>query len=876
MDDAAEFLKKTIETTPWNEIFIYANKIIQDPTKSQVGLHIWNEIYQFYTSDDSRQALFHIFTICNEILTSSTHPDDQNEALNFLQFHLVRIEEYLSEEEKNIGEQIITTVQNEIHSNLYSNHNEQELNSYIRIVCNLVAESPEFIQESKSDFLQIAISACSDDSIPIKLRISMHNIIEAFAEIIALENREEIPMIINNSCNLAIEACRNDLDYNFPLSFFYGLSKSFSDDAEELFQIFMQIVQELTTNDDGDELMKTCCKKVSLLILRSISEGFQEIIAENIEYYLEVALQNDIEDDEEVVNSICNVIREITDNTPESLIPFVDDIVEYLVSRINNHDALVVLDNLLFKVEKTPTNISEMIQILMTDIEEKDDFVVEKVLSCITSGLQHFDEVDETIFESLSPFLSKFFENRKEMKEIVLECYGRLTKTCPQSIKAHLNEIVDLIEESFSSENCQIDNLCRCIEEISLVLCRSISEFIPVIVPPLCCIIQDKEKSAKEAAPCLRCLSKLFGLIPNEMEEYLPFIVDNLKKKPFESSAYVSPCIEGIAYCIDGLLALNQDTSFFIQTFLPCIKGYPSKDSFFGFLLISGTAFSSISNLTQEFFDEYFGIFIDALNLKFLGLLKSDTSKEIDPSLIHPLFYAFSQFLHVAGPELCLPCLEVLYNTLHSQQNCSSLMRIYSLNLLSRFCLICHLESEIYDITMNEIFSFLNVTDNDLIVRTTLQSLFYLVSTSKTKTIQNIETIYGFVRKCLDNFNSPKVIRKASVVLAKLLSEYNFDNTSELIEEMLVTINPEFDSDEIVGEAEFCFYLIKNGFSDEELVAKIACEFLSSMDFYISQVSDEIYQVILQKVSTFDEETIAAIVKYNQYKIEKILSHLQR
>ncbi|KAI5491769.1 importin beta family [Trichomonas vaginalis G3] len=278
MDDAAEFLKKTIETTPWNEIFIYANKIIQDPTKSQVGLHIWNEIYQFYTSDDSRQALFHIFTICNEILTSSTHPDDQNEALNFLQFHLVRIEEYLSEEEKNIGEQIITTVQNEIHSNLYSNHNEQELNSYIRIVCNLVAESPEFIQESKSDFLQIAISACSDDSIPIKLRISMHNIIEAFAEIIALENREEIPMIINNSCNLAIEACRNDLDYNFPLSFFYGLSKSFSDDAEELFQIFMQIVQELTTNDDGDELMKTCCKKVSLLILRSISEGFQKLL----------------------------------------------------------------------------------------------------------------------------------------------------------------------------------------------------------------------------------------------------------------------------------------------------------------------------------------------------------------------------------------------------------------------------------------------------------------------------------------------------------------------------------------------------------------------------------------------------------------------
>lgn len=855
IEDISEFLRKFKQNIEWPQIFEIANIFLQNSQTLLAGIHMWNEIYPNYHQQDSRAILFHVLNICVQILQNSQNQTERNEALNFVQYNFVRVEEYQSEEEKNLCENLITVIQNDIHKNLYQKQDEQELNAYIRIVCNLVAESPQFFADLQNDFLQLALSSCSDESIPIKLRICVHNIIEAFTELIATEQKEQIPLIINNSCELAIEACRNDLDYNFPLSFFHGLSKSFDSEAEELFLIFMGIVDQLSNEED------IYSKKIGLLILRSISEGFQELIADNIGQYLEYAINSDA-DDEEVVNSVCNVIREITDNTPESLIPFVDNIVEYLLQRMQFHDALIVLDNFLFKVEKVPSDISSLFESLMDGIENQDDFTIEKILSCVTSALQHFDDVDESIFAQMQPLFDYLIHDRENVKYSVFECIGRLTKCCPLSVEQQIGNIVNEIEGCFSEKDAQIESLCLCIEEICRILPESFAEFIQVIVPPLCCNLQDEERSITDAACCLRTLAKMFGLMPFKMQDYEELIIENLKKKPFENNRFIIPCCEGIGYAIDGLVDLSHDTSFFVSTFLPCIRQNDSKDSIFGLLMICGQAFSSLTNLTQEFFGEYFAIYLDALSLKFPGLLKSDVSQEIDPSLILPLFYSLTQFLHVSGPELVSTVIEPLFSVLQTHiTSSSSIMRVYCANCLARVCKICGITNELFDFVSNSVFS-LTADKNEVVIRVTLMSLVYLITTCKEKVSDVIE----YVRSCYE-LSSPTVIRRAAILESKVAMQ---SQSKELIEETMGMIeNPVFDSDEIVHEAEFAEFLLKNGVKIEN-VLQILVEFFASTNFYVHQVSSDTYNFLLQAIKSCTLEVITEVAKFNQNKIARI------
>ena len=877
----------------WPEIFDYSLHLLEQETTIVYSLHLWNSIISFLSQDLLRPTILKILKIIIEILQNSSDLLQRNESLNFIRLHMIRIEEPQNDEEKSILDQVIECLYTMI-MNINSKETgncllflqDEEKRQLVDILCYFYGEQPPFFSDSYQTFLEGAIQICNSEECDIESRVLFHNIIEAAAFFISTDYQESLVDIITNSVHLSIQVCTNDresMDYQFPLSFFFALSSAYDAEQQELYSIFMQIIHDLI---ESNEII---AKQIALLTLRSIIEGLQEVISANFDDFLSCILtassslteeekmqlqtNSDAEDEDEILLlSGFETIRELTDFLPDSLNKYVEQLTGFLVEHSYLNEAISTLDNIFYKVEKPPFELEGLITALTNDIQDASSYRIELILSCLTSSFSHSTEVDESVYEVLNPFLTELLSSKPDLRGPVLECYGRMAHISPQSILQELGNIIDLVEESFSIEDFPIENSCVCIEQLAEVFSISLNPFIDNIVPPLFAIIQD-ENLVNISSIALKTLAKLLGFMPESLSEYQPRIVDYLMKKPFEDKNFIVPCCEGIAFAVDGFNVLHLDPSIFITTFLPIIKGAGSKDAISAVLMVDGTVFSSCITVSQEIFEFSSQIFISALKGEFINLKRSDISNELDPQLIHPLFYSINQFILASNPDFVTHLIEPFFEILRENLEKENSLHCYTLNLFSNICSHCNLTNELFNITLSNLIESINqeyFQINEL-NKLNLSSLSLLLKIGKDQMQSYAQILYektfSIIQQALEGENESISLTKTSVSLfCQVIQTYELDIDMELLSDIMTLLPPPIDSDEIVTAASFVPYLISHSLFPESIIG-ISLNLLASSDWYLHMCDQSILSTIFQVVSQLDEEIISQNLKFNERHI---------
>ena len=859
----------------WPEIFEISQTLIDSPETVCYGIHLWNSIFSNYKGEDARARLFGILLICSQILETSQDSTQRKEALSFIQHHMVRIEECQNSEETALTNQILQ----QILTILASGTDKNEEVSVVNIISYLFAEDPPFFEEFKKQFIESALEiVCDDSSHDTESRILVHNIIEAAAFIISSEmSEEELVTVITNSIQLSVESCQNDresLDYTFPLSFFYALSTTYDSEKEGIYAIFFQASEELIRGGSYES------KQVGLLTLNSIIEGLQEVVSSHIEEFLELVLEGstnpeeeDGDEDEILITSVCSVIKELTDYIPDSLNNFVEQLTGYLIERSYINEAITTLDNLYYRVERPPMDIDGIVTALLTGIEEASSYRIEAILSCLTSSFSHATEVNESIFENLAPFLTELLESKPDLRGPIFECYGRIAHISPQSIHAQLGEILDSVEESFSISEFPVAYSCVCIEQLAEVFSVSMAESVESIVPPLFAIIQS-EASIQQSSAALKTLGKLLGLMPEAMSDYSPRIIDYLLKKPFENTGFMVPCCEGIAFAVDGFKQLSLDPGMFITTFLPVVKGAESKDTISGILMLIGTAYSVCVTITPDIFAFSSEIFVPAVSGEFANLKRSDASEELDPQLIRPLCYALNQFLQAAGPEQASQLIEPLFEAMKGNLESSSvLLSCYTLNVFSHVCSVCNLTNELFNITLSGLMQLTGDEENE-IKRINMNSFLSLMRVGKETMQSASQEVFEYAATVLQGENvSLSLTRAAASLFCKTFTSYQIEVDPQFLEFVVSLLPPPVDSDEIVDAACFASYLIANSMFPEK-VQEIALHFLASSDWHIHLCEESVVAQLMTVASEFNEELVQTSLCFNERHIENVKRRL--
>jgi hypothetical protein len=873
-DGAAAIIKAKDVEIEWPEIFQIAQSLMESSETVGFGIHLWGNIFAHYQGEDARQHLFSILSICSQILESSENLGHRKEAHSFIQLHMIRIEEFQSEEEKTLSDQILQ----QLFKIMTTGNDNNEIISVVNSISFFFAEEIPFFEEFKKHFIEAARHIINDAAgHDINTRILVHNIIEAAAYIVASEMQDELVEIITESVQLSLEACQADresLDYIFPLSFFYALSTAYDAEKEEIFGIFFQIAEELI-KEGGHE-----SKQVGLLTLSAIIEGLQEVIALHIEDFLALVLEGSAnpegeegDEDEILIIAVCSTIRELTDFLPDSLNSYVEQLTAYLIERSYINDAITALDNLYYRVERPPMDLEGIATALMTGIEEASSYRIEAIISCLTSSFSHATVIDETVFESLAPFLTGVLESKPDLKGPVFECYGRIAHISPQSILSQLGEILDSVEESFSISEFPVEYSCICIEQLAEVFSVSMAESVESIVPPLFAIIQD-EKPISQSAAALKALAKLLGLMPGAMSDYSERIIDYLMKKPFEDTGYMIPCCEGIAFAVDGFKYLELDPGMVITTFLPVIRGAESKDTISGILMLIGTVCSVCVTISPDIFEFATEIFMAAVSGQLVNLKRSDASEELDPQLMRPLCYALNQFLRAAGPEQVSKLIEALFEAMRSNLASSSiLLSCYTLNVFSHICSVCNLTNELFNITFSALMQLTSAEENE-IKRVNMNSFLNLMRVGKEQMQSSSQAIFEYSLSVIQCDNISLSLTRAAVSLfCATFTTYSIEVDQSFLSDVMTLLPPPIDSDEIVDAAAFATYLIANSLFPNK-VHEIVLHFLASSDWHIHLCDPAIVAQLTPVTSEFSKEMVAETLRYNEKHIANVYRRL--
>lgn len=860
-----------------SSIFHFARSLINDQTKLNTSICLWSKIIYYYNFEDFRSVLF--LLIKNSIDLISTDNFCINGYVwaclsNFLFFVDVIQNKY----EMNIIINTIGIIQKKLHYCI-ENDDIEHLTLVVNTISDLYEEESDFFTEFRDDLLSDIINLYIDGSKSLEARKILCNILESGYKLICSLDIDKISMIIQNTLNISV--CLYDKDmfsdgYMFPITFFDSISQYFMDEDEEIFSLFFSKISELSHIDSDSNRI------VCLMVLYSIIEGLETSVSNNIEEFLNLVLRVGNTDNQDIVYQTCMVIRELTNCIPDSLNAFIEELNSYLIQRSYLDEVISTMDNMFYKLDKPPTSLYEICSYLTNNFEQNNSYRKELIISCITSSLHHVDEVDESIFKSLFPIISSLFYSNEIYIGIVLECCGRLSFHSPLSVLEVLDELSKSIINGLNTRDDKIiEGVAICIESLAEMCHQQFTETIKIITPKLLEYAYDFENE-KTSSIAVKTLSKIICFYTDGVNPYIQEVVEIIIKKLDCFDIYFPYIFEGIGYIVDGLKKVSYNIMIFMEHLMPMLLEKQSAYLISGVLLTLGQVFSSLEEISDETSTEFCSIYISIFQKEYKQYLRSKESEEIDYSLIRPLFFCLTSFIH-KFPENFRKFVPKFFDVMRPYlESNNTLLKHSVLNIFSIISRKLKITSELYTFTLNATIDCLDTINlkNKKIIISALNNLLII---SPDKITQYSQQLLNISQKVIvdhlsNTYESKGLTYSAISMFFNCIIQYNIEiDDEDFLSSILTLTPPPHDSYELVDISFIIPYLKTKHPNFGETILKISSYILSSMDFFIDLVDTSITKecaIIVNKVE--DKRSLLRLLNFNQHKYSLLIQNYQK
>jgi len=747
-----------------------------------------------------------------------------------------------------------------------------DLGCCVRVICSLLTNTS--YSESMVNIIEEAIHLISNESISIDKRIIIHNILESSLNVISSLDSSSLSEIIESSLRLSVcslESNEIELQYMFIVSFLSELSFAFNENCETFFNILLQFIEYMI------RVAKSSYQIVALLALGSIIEGCSEIACESIEVIFGIVFSNFVIEDENIIDQQCSVLNEIIEFCGDSISGYLDFLCEFLLNNSNCNCALKTLDELLYRIEETPSSISEIFEYLLRDIgdgHEKEELV----FRCISSILMHTNDGDENTFEIVFPVLKEYLEGHPSSFAVMFECFARLGTLCPKSFKIFLPFLIDTAVDSFNMENYHInDMIIRGFEILLCVFPCSLGDHINDIVPPLFAFIQDKSNDDYldvVQKSSLRLLFKFIGLCPIEMSDYRDQSLTFLLKKNDDIDSFLLSVWDGLAFSIDSTETDIFDWSILLETYLRFLDDCISKPAACGVLMICGQILASSNLINESSLSLSYQFSIRLMKNEVLSVQRSSTSFLYDILMLKPIYYFINQLLvrDTLDQEKQNEFLSSLDRNLGSDL---IIIRLLSLSLLSRFLNIYSQYVQQYDLIIRDSFKLSNSLSDCEQKRVFFGFITQVFSIQSINTDELNTQIASLLCEVISSYGEPGIkhsslLNSAIGAFSMMYTRYPLGFSENIFNTVLSLLPVQPNSDEIIYTSHFLFQMSESRFIKDSTLKCAAVTLFQSSSWCLKSINQnamEWYQNILRSM---DLEEISQLSNYNEAKIMQI------
>ncbi|KAK8894245.1 hypothetical protein M9Y10_022679 [Tritrichomonas musculus] len=411
-----------------------------------------------------------------EIYISSPDLENQKIAKSFFLKFIPNIDDSSLLDDPNfidiICKSLITSIQqNNIKSTEY-------LTDVACIFLDLISDPNfAFINKYSNILIELAFNCINDNSIPILIRVVVHQIFEKI-DFIPLE---KIFQIISLSIKMSCEMCSDEnidsqYDYRFNYDFFCNVlcDEKFKSNGDS-FNFFFSFIQNLLNSNNINFI------QVSIYLFDVIIDCYShliDIIKDPLIQTIQIGLN---QPSESIIDDTFELVNKVMKKRSYTLTPLYNNIITYFMTHepLKYNFVFSAFCSFLENLPESPPNLNEIINFCTKSYQIHDSRIRYFSICCLQNALYYYRPQDESGF-SLIPI--DLMLKDEENITAVFEMIGNLIKAFPINIKSMIQNIINIINQTLQNNYYELDKqICFLIRKLIEYYPSTMNNFVEQI-----------------------------------------------------------------------------------------------------------------------------------------------------------------------------------------------------------------------------------------------------------------------------------------------------------------------------------------------------------------------------------------------------------
>ena len=881
---SSKLLSKSPEN--WPEIIQLTLNFLTNSNYLLIGLEIWSEICQVL-SEEINNNNFHTIS---QIFIETFQLNDQEilySSFKMFSFYITSINsDLINESFTNLPDILLHSLENIINGNL----NLKVSNLIFDLIYLLISKEIPIFLDNALSFIDYSLQI-TNSKLDIQYKISCQNVLSLAPFIMGDEFEEQISTYVQSSINFALEIIKlgtNEFSIDFISLLIDSIIRN-TNITEELISYLIELASNAIENENLELLYI-----IIFALEGAIEVGSEELLlySDNIHQIIKICCETN---NSLLFDATCGFLIDISTNIPSLISPIFDDIINLIFNQINEPRSLQTLDKIIFNSDKTPTNYEQILNSLILLISNSTQEHYSTLISCISSTISKIEIINSNLYLELKSVLVEFLNtNDVFVLGLVFECFGYLSKLSPLSFQEDLNELMNVLINSFSLNNDSLNEyIAVCITSITKILPISIKPYSNQLITNFLQILnnnppeinndnENEEEDTfenifeKSQSAILQAISVLINEMPEDLEEFISGFLEILYKFIDKSPSLQFSSIKSIFLILDGLSSIKYNINPIFDIIIEQIPKTTDISVINELFLVLGNLFICIDkNILENQINQSLQIFIDSFNKK-IPILFNDT-QFLDSSILNSLYFSFRQFIYSLGENSINysdQIIEILSPHLGSSKK---IIKAFSSHTLSTLCYINSNIENLGELSQGSTLSLITIKE-ETIKNITLSSINLLIHCRKDlfskSQITQIRQQTELIIKSKNNY-SDMLVSTALTLWCSLLSIFEFKFDNKFLTIVLELLPPVIDDDDIPFTAKFLVYSIQKLSNDIEIyIRKIIINIFSSGFSCIRLIDKNILLILSNYIKEIPNDLLLEIIKYNQHHLLQIQSNL--
>ena len=877
-----------------------AENLLENSEYLSTSLTIWNSIISNATHLIESRLSF-----INEILLpiiSSSYSAEKKE---------IRISTYplfsklYSILEGNISNNLLESFSNElIHSTemfFSTNSDSNEASLFFKSFCEIIEICTPFVEEYCFPIFELVSNNCLNNLIDIMIRFSSLSIFSQIMKFSPFILNDQLSIFLNNLILFSIEICKeNPEEKSYYVGFeFFKESALYIEEENDSIEFFLPILNELFSNNDPITF------QISFMLLTSILDASEIHIMELYDDFEPIIALSFESENIPLIEELCSFLQQLVKSAQSLASQIQEKFENYFLNYVENDRVLDCLASIYEVSQQEPIDSSKTLQILLDQFQSQRPEHHEAIIQVINAVIRTVDEIDESVYITIKPYLEALLQVSFTAKGKALSCFSAFSITTPKLILNDLQLFVPEILNSISLTNFQLSsdslltaqNLFGCFR-ISLLefhqpffeKCLEIINLFKEDEDGHLDITQysnnnfDSFNEEEEEAEYMRIeaefttmigsafefLGSLFSLYPESLKDYsdtiLKLLIQFIEK---ENPSFSEQIFNASQDVIDGCNKLNISVISLIDSL---INESVATDNF-QILLPLWYSLGYIcricdKNTLKEISNSLMDKVITIISGKLSYYNQSLKIKRINKEMIRPMLDLIEEFIINLGEDSkpfindLIPLLLNIYKEKSPIIKSSVLMTLSV--IVNVFPDLTNLYSTI--LTNSESIIHSNIAE---VKSPIFLALNYLIEVNPNPLSSMAIDLYNITTKIIqDQQSSNKLIDSSIILWGSLVQIYNIEPNLEILELVLKQMPFVMNNYMLRFSAHFSIYCL-NKWSNiiNQYILKIIVNILGSDDKTQKAIISEDLDNLIQIAINSNEEIIYNLCRYNENTI---------